>query len=241
MPGCAGSSSRVPAAPGLLLALVPATALLLCLGSGCAARRPGVGDGTVREPGVATPIPVQAEPGLTPGVTPPAPEETGYPALPGADRVYPSQDPRNRVNPEAPEAFPLGGVVPGPVAAGGRQGEPGQPAGPRQGEPQAAAPGPATESAQPEESEVAATAPASGWSVQLLASASAAVARERAGTLAQYFEEAPRVVPAAGLFRVRVGHCATRDEAERLRRIAVDLGLRDAFVVTVEAGGEMPR
>jgi hypothetical protein len=106
----------------------------------------------------------------------------------------------------------------------------------------AAAEGPAPNVTTPaddpeEEANGAAVAPAGAWCVQLFASASAAIARERAQTLARHFSDPPRVEPVAGLFKVRVGHCATKDEAEVLRRRAVDLGLRDAFVVPPPAAG----
>jgi hypothetical protein len=83
--------------------------------------------------------------------------------------------------------------------------------------------------------------PSAAWSVQLLASSSLSVARERAGALAPHFPEPLSVEPVAGLFKVRVGRCATRGEAEALRRKALDLGLRDAFVVPAGPGGETPR
>jgi hypothetical protein len=83
--------------------------------------------------------------------------------------------------------------------------------------------------------------PSAAWSVQLLASSSLSVARERAGALAPYFPEPLSVEPMAGLFKVRVGRCATRGEAEALRRKALDLGLRDAFVVPAGPSGETPQ
>lgn len=233
--GTSGRARRpvggVPAVvSGALLLLFPIALLILFLGSGCATRRPVAGPGPIPIPSSPAPLSGQVETTVVPGAIPSEPDTDASPSLPGADRVYPSQDPRNRVNPDAPEAFPLRAGVAGQTAEGMLP----------QGS-AAGASGPITEGTLPGGSAAGEPSKSLVWSVQLLASGSAAIARERAGALAPYFDEAPRVVPAAGLFRVRVGHCAARDEAEAVRRKAVDLGLRDAFVVPAEASSEPPR
>jgi hypothetical protein len=221
---------RCHAAVSLLFILMPA----VWLGGGCAARRPVVTE--------IPPSPV-SERAVTPEVarTPrPAPEGEAFSPLPGTDRVYPSQDPRNQARPGAPEAFPLTGALeaPGagvPVAAEVVE----QPA----LTPAAGNAAPDSVAAEPGTAESAAESPppAAAWSVQLLASSSMPVARERAESLAPYFAEPTRVEPEGGLFKVRVGRCGSRDEAEALRRRASELGLRDAFVVPPKAGGGPPR
>jgi hypothetical protein len=178
--------------------------------------------------------------------------------LPGTNRVYPSQDPRNHATPDAPEAFPLPGAVAGSVVKGAVAESAAEDAMAESLDENPAAESvdedamaesldedPAAESVDedptPGASVVVSPPPSAAWSVQLLASSSLSVARERAGALTPYFPEPLRVEPVAGLFKVRVGRCANRGEAEALRRKALDLGLRDAFVVPAEAGGEAPR
>jgi hypothetical protein len=231
MRGCAGSSDSrgedavrgggarrparggVPVEGALSLTVLLAGMLIASFGAGCAARRPVVASSPPSVPEPSTQTPAQTPTLPSQGLARSGAEKDSFPPLPGTDRVYPSQDPRNQLGPGAPEAFPHGAAIAEPVAAG---------------------PDPARLGA-------ASPAPPARWSVQLLASASAEVARERAATLAPYFAEPPRVEPAGGLFKVRVGHCASRDEAEALRRHAVHLGLGDAFVVPMQANGDPPR
>lgn len=219
--------------------------LAIGLGAGCASRPPA---------GVPAPVPTvpAPEPGAAP-VRPVAmpPDTSGerFPPLPGTTRDYPSRDARNHPGPGAPEAFPL----PGPGAAAVEPGVLAEMVGEARAAELAAADPPAAmpddvPPAAPVASEqmpgdsVAVSLPTSAvWSVQLLASSSSSVARERAAGLSRYFAEPPRVEAVGGLFKVRVGRCATRDEAETLRRKAQSLGLRDAFVVAPEAGGAPPR
>jgi hypothetical protein len=134
------------------------------------------------------------------------------------------------VTPDAPEAFPLAGAVAGPVAKGAVT--------------ESVAGDPAAGSIVGDSADTSVASsppPPAAWSVQLLASSSLSVARERAEALTSYFAEPPRVESLAGLFKVRVGRCATRGQAEALRREALALGLSDAFVVPADAVGETPR
>ncbi len=224
----AGCSRRGVALGGRnpAVGLLAVSALAIGLGVGCAARHPA-----------PTPTPTTVpsssvlEQGATPTVHGKAPSESSgeaFPRLPGTDRVYPSQDPRNHATPDEPEAFPLSAAVAGSVDedAAADSINDGQLA------------GSVDEDAGVEESVAISPPPSAAWSVQLLVSSSLSVARERAGALTPYFPEPPRVEPVAGLFKVRVGRCATRGEAEALRRKALELGLRDAFVVPAGLRGE---
>jgi hypothetical protein len=213
-------------------------ALAAGLGAGCAARRPA--PAATPAPVTAPAVPGQAATPTVPGTASSATISDAFPPLPGTGRVYPSQDPRNRAVPGAPEAFPPPGAMAGSVVQSGvaESGE-GAPAEESVAEDARAAT--ATEGPTAGASVAVVPSPSSGWSVQLLASSSLPVARERAEALAPFFPEPPRVEPAGGLFKVRVGRCATRDEAEALRRKALGLGLRDAFVVPSTARGEPRR
>ncbi len=260
MSGWAGSSSRSRYLR--LLGLVVA----LQLGAACAARRPA----TV--PVTPPPVTERVEAKAPPQPAPPEARAAEFPPLPGTDRVYPSQDPRNQALAGSPEAFPLGGagddsanrtrVEPGdgqipaaaesldvvtpeemefiagpePTGNGTTAAEAESAAEPGRDEPwESDASRPAAPASKPDS-----PAPSATWSVQLLASSSASVARERAAALARYFPEPPRVEPAHGLFRVRVGRCATRGEAEALRRRARAAGFADAFVVPPSAAADTP-
>jgi hypothetical protein len=195
------------------------------------------------------PVPGGTATPTVPGTIPSGSNSDAFPPLPGTNRVYPSQDPRNHAAPDAAEAFPLAGSVAGSVVKGTGAGtvaeDPtadsvtGKSAAESLDEDPAAEP--VAEDPMAEESAAVSPPSSAAWSVQLLASSSPSVARERAEALTRYFPDPPRVEPVAGLFKVRVGRCATRGEAEALRRKALDLGLRDAFVVPAEAGGETPR
>lgn len=239
--------------------------LAAALVAGCAARR------TASAPAPAPPSPVptpgQVATPARPGTTPVPTTADAFPPLPGTNRVYPSQDARNQVVADAPEAFPLARSVPRAAAKGAAAGPAGgDSATVSAAEDRAAGSGaedsvsgsvvedakadtldeevmaePVAESPLAEESVAVSPSTPSGWSVQLLASSSLPVARERAAGLTRYFPEPPRVEPVGGLFKVRVGHCATRGEAERLRRKALKLGLRDAFVVAPGDDGESRR
>jgi hypothetical protein len=216
------------------LALLMVYVLAMWMGSACAVRR------SVPASIPSGPAPIRVETRAAPGGTPSEPVGEALPRLPGTNRVYPSQDPRNQAKADAPEAFPLGGAVAGSVAgkaaadsvdegSGSERVAEAPPAGSAVQEPAAAGSAPAPSSPSPV------------WSVQVLASSSISVARERAEALAPFFSEPLRVEPAGGLFKVRVGRCATRDGAEALRRKAIDAGLRDAFVVPVNPDDEPSR
>lgn len=164
---------------------------------------------------------------------PPVEEAESTLRLPGQDRVYPSEDPRNR-----PGTLTIGGgerrvVEPGTPAEPRAAVEPGAPAGP------GAQVAPATHD-QPiipdPEDEFAPPPVRSGdarYRVQLLASMGRATAmalrEEMAGVLAipVFVEHEP------GIWKVRAGDFRERVEAEALRRRIVGLGYADAFVVEV--------
>jgi hypothetical protein len=243
-------------APGgrdLALAVLLVCGLAAGLGVGCAARRTAPAPAPIPPP----PVPGQAATPTVPANAPSASSRDAFPPLPGTNRVYPSQDPRNRTTPDAPEAFPLPGALSESVAedavaeSEGEDSVTGSVAEDELADSVVENPmadlvdgdvvtGAVAEDAAAGDSGAVPPRPSAAWSVQLLASSSLSVARERAGALAPYFPEPLSVEPVAGLFKVRVGRCATRGEAETLRRKAIDLGLRDAFVVPVGPGGETP-
>jgi len=70
-----------------------------------------------------------------------------------------------------------------------------------------------------------------GFRVQLLATGDAGLARQRAEEYRGLFEQGVHVVLREQLFKVQVGDCATREEAEALRRQALGLGYAGAFIV----------
>jgi hypothetical protein len=260
--GCPGRGVA-PGGRDLTLALLLVCTLAAGLGVGCAARRAV----PAPAPAPSPPVPGQAATPTVPGNAPSGSSSDAFPPLPGTNRLYPSQDPRNRATPDAPEAFPLPGAVSGSIAENAVA-ESGEADSVAESEDADSVAGSAVEDALADpvgenpvaesvdgdtvtgavaegataEKPVAVAPPSSAaWSVQLLASSSLSVARERAGALAPYFPEPLSVRPVAGLFKVRVGRCATRGEAEALRRKALDLGLRDAFVVPAGPGGETPQ
>ncbi len=137
------------------------------------------------------------------GEIPPGPPLSREP-LPGSDRVYPSQDPGNQASPGAADAFPAPGgsrAVPGAVEAAPVPGVAREPAGPVL------------------------------YQVQVFASGSVEAARNRAIEIAEMLHLPVRVIREGGLHLVRVGEEHDIGEAERLKRLAVDLGYRDAMVV----------
>jgi cell division septation protein DedD len=75
---------------------------------------------------------------------------------------------------------------------------------------------------------------ASGFRVQLLATADRALAERRAQEARTAFPEPVRIDEEGTLFKVRVGAGAPREEAEALRSRAVALGYEGAFVVSID-------
>jgi hypothetical protein len=235
------------------LGLMLVCGLAVGLGAGCAARRAAPAPTSTFPP----PVPGQAATPTIPANAPSGSSSDAFPPLPGTNRVYPSQDPRNRATPDAPEAFPVPGAASGSVAddavaeSEDEDSVTGLVAEDELADSVAENPaadlvdgdavtGAIAEDAAAGDSAAVSPPRSAAWSVQLLASSSLSVARERAGALAPYFPEPLSVDPVAGLFKVRVGRCATRGEAEALRRKALDLGLRGAFVVPAGSGGETP-
>jgi cell division septation protein DedD len=70
-----------------------------------------------------------------------------------------------------------------------------------------------------------------GYRVQLFATTDSALAEARAAELRQLFDEEVYVELEGMLYKVRVGDCASRDEAALLRRRALGMGLEGAFIV----------
>jgi len=70
-----------------------------------------------------------------------------------------------------------------------------------------------------------------GFRVQLFATANRELAESRAVEYRQIFDEAVYVDFEGLLYKVAVGDCQTRDEAQALRRVAIGAGCGDAFVV----------
>jgi hypothetical protein len=208
--------------------LVALAAILL---AGCAARRPPL-------------VPPQGSPpahGPAPESSklPPAPPEA--PALPGADRVYPSRDERNQAPAGAPEAFAL----PGPTVAARETGSVKTPASARASRESGLTVRPAKASKRAREggSPALANGPAGSagtttvLSVQLFASSSRPVAERRAADLSTAFGSPCRVEKEGGVFKVRVGRFESRRQAEAMRRRALELGFGDAFIVARPRGG----
>lgn len=150
---------------------------------------------------------------------PPVEEAESTLRLPGQDRVYPSEDPRNR-----PGTLTIGG---GERRAAGAPAEPGAQVTPATHD-QPIIPDPEDEFAPPPVRSGDAR-----YRVQLLASMGRATAmalrEEMAGVLAipVFVEHEP------GIWKVRAGDFRERVEAEALRRRIVGLGYADAFVVEV--------
>jgi hypothetical protein len=203
------SSSAVSSDPRLLSGAA-LLVLLALLPAGCASRRAAPPDLT-RPQGSPPPVETGEVSAAVPGAE--------APALPGAGRVYPSREEKNQAPADAPEAFALdAGAPPTPAplqAVSGRR--------------RRTASLPDEPSDRSSRREV--------FSVQLFASASRALAERRGSQLEARFSAPVRVEKEEGLFKVRLGLFATRAEAERSRRRALDLGLRDAFVVKRNRGG----
>lgn len=124
-----------------------------------------------------------------------------------APSTLPSEEEAQRVREGAPEAIPLPpepGQVPEETAVPGSS---------------PAAPIAEEEGSRP------------GYRVQLFATTDPGLAEARAVEMRQLFDEQVYVELEGELFKVRVGDCATRDEAANLRRRALGLGLEGAFIV----------
>ncbi len=193
MRGCGASSD---AARGLVLltALCALLGAVSCAGARRAATPPSK-DVDLAEPSPAAPVPAVGR---------------NLPPVPGADRVYPSDDPRNRPNSGASEAFPLpGNVTPVQTRVTTERLR-------VNGEGAILPPGGSTPT---------------GFAVQLFASRSRAMAEERAREIAAHLGEPVEVREENGLYKARIGAMSGRSEAEQLRRRVIELGFRDAFVV----------
>lgn len=74
-------------------------------------------------------------------------------------------------------------------------------------------------------------APAGGFRVQIGAFDRQEGAEQRAAQARFQFAEVVYVEYVYPYYKVRVGDCTTREEAEELRRKAISLGYHDAFIV----------
>jgi hypothetical protein len=166
--------------------------------------------------------------------------------LPGADRVYPSQEDDNQAAAGAPEAFPKPReAAPDPAAATGR------------GAPKPAAASRAAgadglsnldpdavmarrKSGVPDAGPIEIPKPLPpdakvAYSVQLYAGTSFDISEERRKELQSYFEVPLRIDSEGGLYKVRAGRFRSREDAEETRRTAASIGIEGAFVVAVAA------
>jgi cell division septation protein DedD len=170
-------------------------AALGCLLAGCGVgRAPAPALGPDHPAGSPT-LPSEEPARRTPAEARVGPSDFDPTLLPGALRVYPSQDPRALGTGDA--AF---------AGSGSTQLRP--------------------ETPTPEAAD-----PKFGYSVQLFASGSRDLAARRLAEIRHLFAGSSALVSEGGVYRVRVGGLATRQEAENLRRKAESLGFRDAFVV----------
>lgn len=87
---------------------------------------------------------------------------------------------------------------------------------------------------EPEPAEVLAPAEISGYRVQVLATSSKTMAQKHAARLRPRFDDKVYVDYEGLLYKVRIGDCATQQEAEELRRRALDLGQEGAFVINAK-------
>lgn len=130
------------------------------------------------------------------------------PPPPDLPTAMPSEEERARTAPGAPSALPA------PPIAIGPSGSLPPPASPADSlltpEPQNARP---------------------GYSVQLLATGDPRFALERTREYREIFGLPVHVRQEGVLYKIRVGECRTREEAEALRRQALALGYADAFIV----------
>jgi cell division septation protein DedD len=185
----------------LLLAIVP------LLSADCAKRRP----------------PVRSPADL------PADSPTGLPT------TMPSEEEAARVRPGAPEAIPAPAPAPKALPAPpATQAQAAKPAPPpimaiRESESRVTA-GPPT---APVDS-LAEPTPADsrpGYRVQLFATADPSLAQRHADEYRTLFTESIHIRKEDDLYKIQAGDCATREEADRLRRKARALGYTGAFVV----------
>jgi hypothetical protein len=73
-----------------------------------------------------------------------------------------------------------------------------------------------------------------GYRVQLFATADASLAQKRADEYRTLFTESIHIRKEDELYKIQAGDCATREEADQLRRKARALGYAGAFVVEAQ-------
>jgi hypothetical protein len=71
-----------------------------------------------------------------------------------------------------------------------------------------------------------------GYRVQIYAASDRELAQQRATEFEQYFDEKVYVIAEGLLYKIRIGNCVSRDEAEALRQKALSMGYEGAFVVS---------
>lgn len=239
--------------------------VLLIAAAGCAGKRPMVrppapptestrqpGDTTMPEPAPRRPLEEPA-----PSASKPSEASDDFVALPGLNRVYPSEDPTNAIRPGAAEAFPAPGhsaladarstrtsvnapiaeaaptrdPKPSAAAPAANQAKP-KDAASSKDEPKSASPPPAKAPVQ----EIPAPASTPQFCLQLFATGSEKAAEARRAAIAGYLELPLRVEEENGLYKVR-SHPIDRKAAEHWLDAAVAQGYEDAFLVPVTSQG----
>lgn len=243
VPVSANLPANVPAVRSAILAVLLLAIVLASVLGGCASRKPPV-------PRAAPGPSEEAPPAVS--LPPDGSTSSAVPYLPGTDRVYPSQEPRNQSRPDAPEAFPAvrraaGGIESSESSAQASSAveltAPSPPdseamrTAPSAVEPTAASPVEPTAPSSPASEETTAS-PAFPYGVQLAATRIQANAE---GLALRAAKELPnvRVEREGPLFKVVCG-ASSRQEASRLLRRARAIGCRDAFLTTAGSGGSGP-
>ncbi len=242
-----GHASRVARAALLLVLFLSAAS---CAGKRPMVRPPSTPREATRQPGETTmPEPSPRRPAEEPPPVATQPSEAGedYVALPGLNRVFPSEDPMNVAKPSAPEAFPAPGHS---ALADGRPASDGTtkvsaPAVPRATPPPASdaprtVPPPASTTPRPAtpppvvapSTDAPSASATPRFCLQLFATGSAKAAEARRASIATYLELPLLVQEENGLFKVR-SNPIERKAAEHWLDTAVAQGYEDAFLVPV--------
>ncbi len=87
---------------------------------------------------------------------------------------------------------------------------------------------------EPEPAPVTTSADIQGFRVQVFATSSKTLAQQHAARLRPRFDEKVYVDYEGLLYKVRIGDCATLQQAKELRRQTLDLGQEGAFVVSAK-------
>lgn len=79
-----------------------------------------------------------------------------------------------------------------------------------------------------------------GWRVQILATTMDKQARDAQREAVVKFSEGVYIIYDPPMYKLRVGNCETREEAQELRKFAVALGYRDAWIVRDKIIAKVP-